>query len=134
MIGTSMGFLRVALRHPDPVVSADVFQANLQVAADARAAALGREQGLALDVRTEATPGGVVVNAQLRGAGGGAIDADRWSLRRERPAEGGLDADFALGGDGAALVPLPRPGRWEIAVRAERGDAAAEQRVAVWMR
>ncbi|RIL04802.1 MAG: hypothetical protein DCC71_12710 [Proteobacteria bacterium] len=135
MIGTSVGFLRIALANPDAVISADPFQDGIRYAANAAAEARGRALGLGLDVRTDPTETGLAVRVELRDASGAAVAPDRVRVRRERPAEGGFDVDVPVAranGGVAAQVALPRPGRWEIHVHAERGDAVVERRVALW--
>jgi nitrogen fixation protein FixH len=70
----------------------------------------------------------------LRDAGGAAIAVERVRVRRERPAEAGLDAEIEATRDGdgwTALVPLPRPGRWVVEAHAERGDEALIRRIPV---
>ena len=73
------------------------------------------------------------MGARLLGADGRPLDAARLSVRRERPAEGGLDAEFAIAGAGPIDVELPRPGRWSLTVRAERDGAVVERQLAAWM-
>jgi nitrogen fixation protein FixH len=132
MIGASLGFLRVATRHPDAVVGQDASRSLPEpLRAARRAHALGWE--IALVAAPE--PGGAAVRVALRDGAGAPLAADRVTLRRERPAEGGLDTELALAGAGAdwaGAVPLPRPGRWHLVVRAERGEEAAERRFSVW--
>ena len=133
MIGTSVGFYRIAARNPDPAVASDSFLAGAAFADEARAEARAHAQGWSLDVTTAQTAGGVAVAARLLGADGRPLDADHLSVRRERPAEGGYDADFAIASSGPVDVALPRAGRWSLIVRAERGDAAVERRILAWM-
>jgi nitrogen fixation protein FixH len=135
MIGTSTGFYEVAARHPDPLVVQDAFAAERSVSerlrAERRAEALGWDLALAVELR----PGIAHVEARLRDRGGALLAADRVSLLRERPAEGGLDATVPLTADGDGWtgdVALPRPGRWHLVVRAERGADTAERTYAVW--
>ena len=134
-IGASVGLYRVAAAHPDALVVADAFAAERaesdRLRAERHADALGWRIALAVDPR----PGGVHVATSLRDAAGAPIAADRVSLLRERPAEGGLDAAVVLApaADGfAGDVALPRTGRWYLVVRAERGEDVAERRFAVW--
>lgn len=133
MMGTSIGFYRVAARNPDPTVAGDSFLAGAHFADEARAAERASARGWTLDVTTEQTAAGVAVAARLLGADGLPLGADRVSVRRERPAEGGYDAEFAIAGDASREVALPRAGRWSITVRAERGDAVVQRQIAVWM-
>ena len=135
MIGTSLGFYRVASRSPDALVVEDAFAAERQVSdrlrAERRTESLGWRIELAVALRGDSAH----VVADLRDAAGAPLAADRVSLLRERPAEGGLDAAIALepAGDGfAGDVPLPRAGRWHLVVRAERGEERAERSFAVW--
>lgn len=132
MMGTSLGFLRLASAHPDPVLGRDTSRELPEaVRAVRRADALGWQ--IALEAAPRA--GGADVRVTLRDAAGAPLAADRVSVRRERPAEGGLDAEIPLagqGGDWAGAVALPRSGRWQLVVRAERGAEAAERRFALW--
>jgi nitrogen fixation protein FixH len=133
MIGTSMGFYRIATRFPDPVVSGDTFQAGLAYADAARAAARARAAGWSLEVETRPTGGGVQVDAARRDATGKRLAADAVTITRARPAEAGFDAAFEQQAGAAQEVPLPRSGRWELHVVARRGDARLEERIPVWM-
>jgi len=135
MIGTATGFYRVAARNPDALVVADAFAAERNVSerlrAERRADALGWDIALAVDLRS----GGAHVEARLHDRSGAPVAADRVSLLRERPAEGGLDESIPLAADGTRFtgdVALPRPGRWQLVVRAERGADTAERTFAVW--
>jgi nitrogen fixation protein FixH len=76
------------------------------------------------------------VRVTVLGADGGWVPAQEVVVRRERPAEGGLDADFALRADGDGFVgtlPLPRPGRWRLAVTATVGGRPVRQQFAVYL-
>ena len=135
MMGTSVGFYRVASRSADALVVEDAFAAERQesdrLRAERRAESLGWQIGLALELHA----GGARVIAELRDAEGRPLEADRVSLLRERPAEGGLDATIALERIGAGFagdVPLPRAGRWHFVVHAERNGERAERSFAVW--
>lgn len=133
MIGTSMGFYRIATRFPDPVVTGDPFQAGIAYADAARAAAKAREAGWSLAIEALPADGGVRVDASLRDAAGRPLGADSLYVTRTRPAESGFDARFEPA-DGAPLwIPLPRAGRWELHVEAQRGEARLEERIPVWM-
>ncbi len=135
MIGTSVGFYRIAAANPDGLVARDAFAAGLAYADSARDVRDAARRGWTLDVATAPSPAGVRVSAQLRDAGGAALPVERASLRRERPAEAGLDADLVLGAaDGGALeadVALPRPGRWGLVVAVERDGVRVARRVEV---
>lgn len=134
MIATSLSFLFVSLRHPDPVVAADTYAAEPLLAHDLRARERAVALGFALEVATRAVAGGVEVDAALLDATGGAVVADRVLARRERPAEGGLDAEVALvraGDRYRGVVPLPRSGRWRLSVRAEREGVVVERSLAL---
>jgi len=133
MVGTSVGFYRIAARNPDPTVVADSFLAGTRYADEARAEERARAQGWTLDVTTAPSATGVAVGARLLGADGQPLVADRLSVRRERPAEGGLDAEFAIASGEPIDVALPRAGRWSLNVRAERGDAVVQRQIATWM-
>ncbi len=134
MIATSLSFLFVSLRHPDPVVAADTYAAEPALAHDLRARERAVALGFALEVATQAVAGGIEVDAALRDATGGEVGADRVLARRERPAEGGLDAEVPLvraGGRYRGVVPLPRSGRWRLTVRAERDGVVVERSLAL---
>jgi nitrogen fixation protein FixH len=136
MIGTSVGFYRIAAANPDGLVSPDAFQAGIAYADGLRDAQAAHARGWTLDVATEAAPGGVLVTARLRDDAGATLAIDRASLRRERPAEHGFDAPFPLRADAAsgalaADVALPRPGRWRLALAVERDGLRVERRIDV---
>ena len=136
MIGGSVGFLRVALRYPDPLVVTDTHGAKHDYPESVRAAR--RTAALGWQITLEATPrpGAADVRIVLSDDRGRPIPADRVVLRRERPAEGGLDDETTLqaaAGGWTGAIELPRAGRWTLVVRAERGDEAAERSFALWM-
>jgi nitrogen fixation protein FixH len=133
MIGTSMGFYRIAKRFPDPVVTSDSFQAGIAYANAARAAARARAAGWSLEVETRLAGGGVQVDASLRDSTGTALAADAVTIERTRPAESGHDATFEMQAGARREIPLPLAGRWELRVVARRGDQQLEERIAVWM-
>ncbi len=133
MIGMSLAFYRIAARNPDPTVTGDSFLAGARFAEEARAEAKGRAQGWTLDVTTAPTAAGVAVGARLLGADGRPIAAEHLSVRRERPAEGGYDADFPIAGDRPVEIALPRAGRWALTVRAESGEAVVQNQIPAWM-
>jgi len=133
MMGASIGFLRLATAHPDPVVGRD---ASRELPDPVRAAR--RADALGWRFALEAAPhaGRADVRVALRDASGAPLPADRVSLRRERPAEGGLDGEIPLAAAGevwTGAIELPRAGRWHLVVRAERGAEAAERSFAVWI-
>jgi nitrogen fixation protein FixH len=127
MIGASIAFYVVAAANPDPVVVDDAYRAGLryneaQRTRD-RAAVLGYE--LALATHIEGT--GVTVALRVRDRSGHDVLPERAQVRRERPAEGGLDEVFELEASGNAFagrVPLPLPGRWRlVAVARVEGES-----------
>jgi nitrogen fixation protein FixH len=135
MIAVSIAFLRVAVGNPDPLVVKDAYAAEPAVAEAMRARARAAEQGWKLSVRTRAETDGVVVEAALRDGHGDLLDVERVVVRRERPAEGGLDLESTLVREGdlyVGHVSLPRAGRWQLVVRAERGGALLEETLALW--
>ena len=135
MIGTSVGFYRVASRSADPPVVEDAFAAERQESDRLRAERRAESLGWRIDLAVGLHPGGAHVVADVRDPRGAPIAADRVQVLRERPAEGGLDAaiDLMRAGDGfAGNVPLPRAGRWHLVVRAERGGERVERSFAVW--
>lgn len=135
MVGTGVGFWRLAKANPDALVVADAYRAGIAYGIDQHAIARARALGWQLDVRTRPAAAGVRVAVTLRDAAGRAVEDARVALRRERPAEGGLDVDVPLVRDAGTWrgeVELPRPGRWRLVARAERGDEALERAVAVF--
>lgn len=135
MIGVSVAFLWVAIEHPDAVLVHDAYAAEPEVAEVLRARGRAEAQGWELAVRTRPEADGVAVEAALRDAQGQSLPAERVRVRRERPAEGGLDTEVTLRREGDLFtghVSLPRPGRWQLVVQAEREGALAERRVALW--
>ena len=86
-----------------------------------RAARRAEERGLRLDVTARDAEGGVEVRVRVSDRAGGSRPAEGVVVRRERPAEGGYDAEFELEPDGGGFrghVPLPRPGRWRLVATA----------------
>lgn len=124
MIASSVAFYGVARRHPDPTVVDDAYGVGLRYSERLRDEQRARDLGWRLDLETELVGGGAMVRVLATDRDGAPLDADRVWLRRERPAEGGWDATWDVGGGDAAplFVPLPRPGRWHFVVGAERGD------------
>ena len=136
MISGSLALLAIASANPDPRVVDDAWSAEKRLHADLRADRRAREAGLTLALEAVRVDGGVEVEARLVDASGRARHADRVEVRRERPAEGGLDGEFVLDArDGAhrGAIPLPRPGRWVLVARAQAGDLVASRRVALFV-
>lgn len=136
MILVSLTFLRTAIDHPDPVMSEDGFASSAAYDAALRQQRSAEALGWAVDAAIVPTAIGIHVTATLRDASGTPIVADRVTARRERPAEGGLDAELELvpAADGAVHegeVALPRLGRWWLWLRAERAGETLVKRVAV---
>ena len=135
MMGTGTAFYRIAERNPDAVIG-DAQQASLHYSETVRAARRVRELGGQLELNTELRADGAHATATLRDATGASLEAERVTLRRERPAEGGYDAEFALaraGASWAGQIELPRRGRWQLVARAERDGERIERRVALWL-
>ncbi len=134
-MGVVLGaFLGIAVAHPDAVLVDDSFAASARYDAAVRASDRAAASGISLDVALDPAAGGVRARLTLRDAEGVAIAAERVRIRRERPAEAGLDAEIEATRDGdgwTALVPLPRPGRWVVEAHAEQGDLALVRRVTV---
>ncbi len=126
-IGVSLTFARTAVKNPDPLVVDDAYQAGLAWNDEQRARARADAAGWRFERTVEAATGGVRVSLSLVDAEGAPLASDRLLVRRVRPSEGGYDADFELGTDGSALVPLPRPGRWHLVATAEREGAVLER-------
>ena len=134
MIAVSLAFLRVAIGNPDPLVVKDAYAAEPAMAEAMRAQSRAEALGWRLAESTRAEAEGVFVQAALRDANGDLLDAERVVVRRERPAEGGLDLESVLLREGDAYVghvALPRAGRWQLIVRAERAGALVEERLAL---
>lgn len=132
MIGASLTLLWIAAHHPDPAVVPDAWRAERDLHGERAALARSREAGLTLEVATQTAPGGVRLEGRVLAPG--ALDRSGWSVRvrRERPAEGGLDAEFELAREGdrfAGVVPLPRPGRWNLIARASGEGVLLERRL-----
>lgn len=135
MMAGSLGFLAVAAAHPDPLVAGDAGRAGRRYNAALREQRRAEALGLELRLEVLPTAEGVRVAAQVVDADGAAIDIDRVVVRRERPAEGGFDADFELPGrrgHHAGRVPLPRAGRWRLVATAQHADARLRQVLQVW--
>ena len=135
MIGTGVAFYRIAQQHPDAVI-ADAYKTGLHYGEGVRAAGRARALGWQLDVQTEIESDGARAVATLRDAAGAPLSAERVTLRRERPAEGGFDAEFAMARSGEGYtgqVSLPLRGRWQLVAVAEREGERIERRVSVWL-
>jgi len=130
-IAVSLAFAWVAHRHPDALVVDDAYVAGLAWNAQQRAHAVAEQAGWELRLRAEEAAGGLDVRVSAFDASGARLDGARLGLRRERPSEGGYDADIALDADGAARVPLPRAGRWHLVATAERDGALLQRRYRV---
>jgi len=116
-------------------VIADAYQASLHYSEVIRAADRARALGWQLELNTELQADGAHAIATLRDATGAPLSAERVTLRRERPAEGGYDEEFALARSGegwAGQIALPRQGRWQLVARAERDGERIERRIALW--
>lgn len=134
-MGVVLGlFLRTAIVHRDTMVVDDAYAAGLRLSSEIEAGRRVAARGW--DLELAAAPEAEAVRVQVRLVADGAAPApERVVLRRERPAEGGLDRSYELtpAGDGsfAGLVPLPRPGRWHLEARAEVGGEAVVRRFRV---
>ena len=134
MIAISIAFLFVSIEHRDPLLVSDAYAAEPDIADALRARARADANGWRLAVVTRPDAGGVAVEAVLEDARGTPLVAARVLVARERPAEGGLDEEIELDRADAGFtghVPLPRAGRWNLVVRAERDGARAERRIAI---
>lgn len=135
MIGTSVGFWRLASANPDALVVENTQEAEQRYDERVRAARRAEALGWAVGVETTLRPGAAALRVAMRDSAGRVLLPERVTLRRERPAEGGLDAEVALVAEGSGFageIALPRPGRWVLRVRAEREGEVAERSVAVW--
>jgi nitrogen fixation protein FixH len=134
MVTSSLLFLRIAVANPDALVVSDARSAKRAYHEDVRAERRGAALGwrVELDARTRGDAADVRV--RVHDAEGAHLAAERVSLRRVRPAEGGLDETIDLEPAGRAWtgrVALPRAGRWHLHVRVETADEAVERTFAV---
>lgn len=132
MIGASLALLWIAAHHPDPPVVRDAWLAERELHGERDALARARAAGLGLELATATAPGGVRLEGRVLAPG--VLERDGWRVRvrRERPAEGGLDAEFELSREGdvfAGVVPLPRSGRWNLVARAAGAGVLLERRL-----
>lgn len=135
MVASSLAFYAVARSHPDPLVVADAYEAGRRYNALAREEDEAAARGWTLDVATRPAGEGIRIRVAVVDRRETPLPVDRVLVRRERPAEGGLDRAFRLepGPDGyEGTIPLPRHGRWRLVVRAERDGRAVQHRVPVW--
>lgn len=120
MIGSALAFWGIAASNPVTLVAKDPFAAGL--AYNDRVAERRRAEALGLELALETAPaeGGVAVRVRVTREGAAAAGVERVRLRRERPTQGGLDAELPLEPAGAGVfrgrVPLPRPGAWRLVV------------------
>lgn len=134
MVTGSLLFLRIAVANPDALVVRDSHAASRAYHEDVRAERRGELLGWQIGLRATPGNGGADVRVQVRDAAGTPIDAERVSVRRVRPAEGGLDLTLDLNRAGevwSGHVELPREGRWQLHVRVEAGDEAVERAFAL---
>lgn len=128
MMTGSVSFYVIAAHHPDPVIVDDAFAASERYNQALEAARASDALGLELGLGVTETAAGVRLRVEPRGAGGRPVGAV--SVRRVRPAEGGLDALFPLRAAQGAFegeVPLPRPGRWRLEVSADVDGRAVRE-------
>jgi nitrogen fixation protein FixH len=135
MVSSSLAFLGIALSHPDALVVDDARRASREehpeLAASRRADAQGWRFALTADVQGQVAD----VRVSIHDSSGAEPELDAVSVRRIRPAEGGLDLETPLvrGAEGfRAEVQLPRPGRWHLRVSAEHEGESLERTFAVW--
>ena len=113
--------LWLSIRHADALVVEDAFAAGLRINDEIAARARTEALGWRLDLAATPVAEGVHLRVRLLDDLGRALRAESVVVRRERPAEGGLDAERVLqaSGDGfEGVLELPRPGRWRLGVRA----------------
>lgn len=124
MIAISLAFYGIARSHPDALVANDAYEAGLRYNALLSQRRAAEQRGLDIRLEAELADGAARLRARVVDRSG-VVKARSVVVRRERPAEGGYDADFPLAaGDGGFVgeVPLPRVGRWRLVVTAEVGD------------
>ncbi len=126
-VAVCLAFAHVAASHPDALVVEDAYTAGLAHNDAARARAAADEAGWRFDLAVEPTPAGVRARLVVLDAEGAPLAADALVLRRERPSEGGYDADFPVDAGAEIEIPLPRPGRWHLVARARVGGAVLER-------
>jgi nitrogen fixation protein FixH len=105
----------------------DAYRTGLGLNQELRARREAEARGLTLSLSARPEGGAWSVEVELRDGAGRRIPAQRVVVRRERPAEGGFDADFALEDGGAGWrgrVPLPLPGRWRLVATADLEGAS----------
>ncbi len=135
MIGTSLVFLRISIAHPDALVVHDSYASEPGVAERLRALGRAEAKGWRLAVSAARAEGDVAVVATLQDGDGRTLQPERVVVTRARPAEGGLDTELTLSQEGDVFrgrVPLPRPGRWLLTVRAELDGDVVERSLVVW--
>jgi nitrogen fixation protein FixH len=130
-----LAFYTVASRNRDGLVVEDAYAAGL--AYDAGREEHDRARRLGIDLALSVEPdahAGVLVRVATRGRDAQPIEASQVTVRRERPAEGGYDADFPLDrdtGGWSGRIALPKPGRWRLVVAARVGDVTARETFAI---
>lgn len=129
MIGSSLCLFAIASSHPDGLVG-DAWEAGLAYNAEIAAQRAAEEQGIDIDLESVPTAEGAQVAVRLEGA-----PADRVVVERIRPAETGWDRSYLLHADSGTWrgdVPLPRPGRWRLRVRADFGSTWLQREIDLW--
>ena len=100
----------------------DAYRAGLEVNQALRDQRRAEALGFRIALGARPAPDGVALRVAVTDADGAPAAARRVVVRRERPAEGGFDADFELEprGEGfAGHIPLPLRGRWRLVATAE---------------
>jgi nitrogen fixation protein FixH len=135
MVSGSLAFLAISIGRPDPVVVADARRAEGEYSERARARSRAKAVDWRIGLRAELTGGEAWIQVAARDLAGRPVALEALAVTRVRPAEGGLDAPVRLEQTHDTYrgrVPLPRPGRWHLRVRAERNAEAVEQTFALW--
>lgn len=132
MISGSLTFFAIASANPDPLVVEDVWEAGLRYNATLADRERARELGVVLELEAARGPDGVAVRVRLTPSN---TTAQSVRIRRERPSQGGFDADFPLTWDGeqwSGQVPIPLQGRWHLTATANVDDAPLKARTSWW--
>jgi nitrogen fixation protein FixH len=125
MIASSLAFYAIARLHPDALVVQDAYEAGLRYNALQAQRRAAEQRGLDIRLEAELVAGSARLRARVVDEQGGPVSARTIVVRRERPAEGGYDAEFALVRDESGFVgevPLPRSGRWRLVITAVVDD------------
>lgn len=126
-VGTQAVLIAYALADPSMVAEPDYYRKALAWEATQAQAARNAALGWSLELEAGPLEGGRrELRARLRDAAGAPLDGAAVALEafhKARRAQA-VRADLAGAGDGAyrAVLPLARPGRWELRFAVRRGE------------